>query len=226
MFGRFVQTSDTLCPPAACHARSGPHRFRSTLESTTLTDHAGRGPRHHDPRQQGPQARRARLHLEPSHRGRLDRPRLQPRRDARLHRRGHRHRRSCAGRADRRVHPDPVRVGRLSLPEPRRPRRRHDVRVDHAGVRAPDRLDQRLGDLPRRHHRDGVAGGDRGQLHLPPVQLARGRELELRDDRRRGAMDRADDLDLLPGDRALGSHPDGASGHRAVHARYCSQSSR
>ena len=27
-----------------------------------------------------------------------------------------------------------------------------------------------------------------------------------------------DDLDLLPGDRALGSHTDGASGHRAVHA--------
>ena len=43
----------------------------------------------------------------------------------------------------------------------------HHVRLGDACVRAPDRLGQRLGDLPRRHHRDGVAGGYREQLYVP-----------------------------------------------------------
>ncbi len=49
------------------------------------------------------------------------------------------------------------------------------------------RLDQRLGDLPRRHHRDGIAGGDREQIHLLAVERA---SVERRPDRRRSDLDR------------------------------------
>ena len=35
-------------------------------------------------------------------------------------------------------------------------------------------LDQRLGDLRRRRDRDGVAGGDRVDVHLPALRLERG----------------------------------------------------
>ena len=55
------------------------------------------------------------------------------------------------------VRPDAARLARLPLPQPGRPGRGHDLRVDDARVRPGARLAQRLGDLPRRRARDGLA---------------------------------------------------------------------
>ncbi len=98
-------------------------------------------------------------------------------------------------------------ASRLQIPQPRRPRRRHDVRVDDARARADDGLDERLGDLPRRRDRDGLALGHRRDLHVQALRLHRTRRIESRDHHRRGPVDRADDVDLLPRHRALGAHP-------------------
>ena len=95
----------------------------------------------------------------------------------------------------------------LQIPEPRRPRRRHDVRVDDARIWPGDGLGQRLGDLPRRRDRDGLARRHRGDLHVQALRLHRTRRIQSRDHRRRGHLDRADDVDLLPRHRALGAHP-------------------
>ena len=168
---------------------------------------------------QGAQGRCARLRLEPRHRDRVDRAGVQHGGDAGLHRRRHRRRRARAGGADCRVHSDPVRLRRLSLLQPRRPGRRDDVRVGDARLRAPARMGQRLGDLPRRHHRDGVAVRDRRELHLPPVRPARLGELEPRPDHRRDRVDRADDVDLLPRHRAVGAGADDPPERRDLHAR-------
>ena len=87
-----------------------------------------------------------------------------------------------------------------------------------AGVRPAARLDQWLGDLPGRHHRDGVARGDRQRLHVPAVRPTRARIIESRADHRSGRLDRADDMDLLPRDRAVRADPDDAPRPGDLHA--------
>ena len=61
-------------------------------------------------------------------------------------------------------------VGRLPVPEPGRPRCRHHVRVGHAGVWSADRVGQRLGHIPGRHHRDGLAGRHREPIHVRSLE--------------------------------------------------------
>ena len=107
---------------------------------------------------QGAEEERDRLRLEHRHRRRLDGARLLARGDARLHRR-----RSRASA----THAPAVLLASfvpmllislgLPLPQQRRPGRRHDVRVDDARIRPRHRMAQRLGDLPRRRARDGLA---------------------------------------------------------------------
>ena len=76
---------------------------------------------------------------------------------------------------------------------------------------AADRLDQRLGDLPRGRDRDGVTVGNRIRLHVPTRRLDLGVEVDDRDHHRLGCLDRADDMDLLPRHRALGADPGAAA---------------
>ena len=168
---------------------------------------------------QGPEKRRHRVRLQHRHRRRIDRAGVLARGDARLHRRRQGRRRACPGGDARRVHPDAARRLGLQILQPRRPRRRHDVRVDDPRLRPDDRLAERLGDLPRRRDRDGLAGGHRRDLHVQAVRLHRTRRIESRDHHRRRPLDRDHDLDLLPRHRAVRAHPAGAAQRRGVHPR-------
>ena len=85
-----------------------------------------------------------------------------------------RRRRACAGRAARLVRPDAAVATRLPLHEQGRPGPRHVVRMGAQRHGPALRLAQRLGDHRRRHHRDGGARADRGQVHLPAVRLGLG----------------------------------------------------
>ena len=80
-------------------------------------------------------------------------------------------------------------------------------------------LAERLGDLPRRRARDGLAGRHRRDLHLQALRLHRTRRIQSGDHHRRGPLDLADDLDLLPRHRALRAHPAGAARLRGLDPR-------
>ena len=187
------------------------------MSSDAQTPTAHRGP-HRDGRQ-GPQGRRARLHVEPRHRGRLDGARVLACGDARLHRRDPRSRRESACRPDRLVRADPLRLARLPLPEQGRPRRRDDVRLDDARFRPVARLDERLGDLRRGRDRDGVAFGHRLAVHVPALRLDPRVDVGVLAHRRLGRLDRPDDLDLLPRHRALGRNAGLPAQRRDRHPR-------
>ena len=124
---------------------------------------------------QGPEKERDWVPVEHRHRGGLHGTRLLDGRDAWVHRRRQRSRRARPRGDARGVHPDAASRGRLQILQPRRPRRRHHVRVGHAHVRAIHRLAERLGDLPLRRDRDGLAGGHRGDLHVQALRLQRTR---------------------------------------------------
>ena len=89
--------------------------------------------------------------------------------------------------------------------------------MDDPSVRAADRVGQRLGDLPRRHHRDGVAGGDRRASTRSCSSAGLAARSQLLADRRRGRVDRCDDMDLLPRHRAVGADPDVPAEPRDLH---------
>ena len=119
-------------------------------------------------RRQGAEEERDRLRLQRRHRRRLDRAGLQPRRDARLRRR--RRRPAGAGDPADQLHPDVPRRRRLLLHEQSRPGLRHQLLLGDQGDGPAARLDRRLGDRRRRHHRDGQPGPDRRPLHLRAVR--------------------------------------------------------
>ena len=75
-------------------------------------------------------------------------------------------------------------LARLPLPEQGRPRRGHNLRLDHARLRAGLRLAQRLGDLPRRRAGDGLARLHRRDLHLQALRMALGGNPQRRGARR------------------------------------------
>ncbi len=117
------------------------------------------------------------------------------------------------------VRADAADLARLPLPEQGGPRLGHHVRVDDARLRADVRVAQRLGDLPRRHARDGLARLHRGDLHLPAVRMALRRNPRLGGARRLRPVDLADDVDLPPRHRVVGTHPAGAARLRVRDAR-------
>ena len=155
----------------------------------------------------GLKSERDRLPVEPRDRRRVDRACVLARRHARVHRRDPEDGDARTGDPARLVPADPPDRLRLQVSEPRRPGLRHDVRLGHTRARAVGRLAQRLGDLRRRRDRDGVARGDRLDVHLPALQLDERRPQRGRRADRLGGLDRRDDLDLLPRHRALGAHP-------------------
>ncbi len=112
-----------------------------------------------------------------------------------------------AGGDDRLLHPDAADRGGLQLHEQGRPGLRHQLHLGDPGDGAPPRLADRLGDRRRRHRRDGDPRLHRRQLHLPAVRPRRRGDQPARHQHRGGGVDRRDDLDLLPGHRALGPHP-------------------
>ena len=63
---------------------------------------------------------------------------------------------------------------------------------------------KRLGDRPGRRDRDGIAGRDREHVHILALER---HPIDLRPDHGRGDLDRRDDVDLLPRDRALRPDP-------------------
>ena len=99
----------------------------------------------------------------------------------------------------------------VPLPEQGRPRRRHLLRVDDARLRPDVRVAERLGDLPRRRARDGLARLRRRHVHLPALRMALGRNPHGRGARRLRPVDLADDVDLPPRHRALGARPAAAA---------------
>ena len=130
-------------------------------------------------------------------------PGVLARRDARLHRRRQGRRRACAGRTARVVPADAA-------------GRRRPTNTSTAPTRTPGTtfawttrafgpaigLAQRLGDLPRRRDRDGLAVGHRRDLHVQALRLHRTRRIESRDHHRGDPVDRDHDLDLLARHRA------------------------
>ena len=78
---------------------------------------------------------------------------------------------------------------------------------------------ERLGHRGDRRDRDGDARADRRDLHLPALRLEQRRQLDARDRDRGDRLDRPDDLDLLPRDRALGPHAALAADARGHHPR-------
>ncbi len=160
---------------------------------------------HGSGRGQGPEEQRDRLPLEPGDRGGLHGARVLPGGDTGVHSRRQGSGGARAGGAAGVVHTDAVDRGRVPRAEPRGPRCGHDVRVDDAGAGTGPGLGQRLGDLPGGRAGDGLAGADRGDLHLQAVRVGSGRQLDVRADRRRRALDSGDDVDLLARHRALGA---------------------
>ncbi len=63
-------------------------------------------------------------------------------------------------------------------------------------------------------------------VHVQALRLHRTRRIESRDHHRGGPVDRADDVDLLPGDRAVGAHPAAACSAPRSRSWACSRSSR
>ena len=134
----------------------------SRSDSAPATGHGGR---------QGTQEERDQLRVERRHRRRLDRARLQPRRHARFRRRRRRGlpvaRRPAGWRSSRCCC---VATAYLYMN-----RADPDCGTTFAWVDQGDgpagRLDRRLGDHRRRHHRDGEPGADRGPLHVPALRL-------------------------------------------------------
>ncbi len=139
---------------------------------------------------QGAEEKRDRLSVELGHRRRLDRARLFAGGDAWLHRRGDRRRRARACGTTRVIRADAADRRGLQVPQPSRSRCGHYVRVDHARARPGHRLGQRLGDLPLRRARDGLAGGHRRHLYLQAVWLHRTKRIAACDHHRRGRVDR------------------------------------
>ncbi len=127
-------------------------------------------------RGQGAEEERDRVRLQRRDRGRLDRPRLQPRRDTRLRRR--RGRAAVAGDPADQLRADVPGRRRLLLHEQGRPGLRHQLLLGDEGDGPAARLDRRLDDRRRRRDRDGQPGPDRRPLHLPAGRLGLGGRLD------------------------------------------------
>ena len=168
---------------------------------------------------QGPQERRHRLPLEHRHRRRLDRARLLAGGDARLHRR-----RQRLG-----VHaPAVMLVSFLPMLLVASAYKYFNRADPDAGTTFAwttrafgpiHGLDQRLGDLPRRRDRDGLAGGIAAIYTFQLFGFTELGESKAAIIIAAVAVDRDDDLDLLPRHRALGAHPAGAARHRGLDPR-------
>ena len=210
-----------LQPSGRGHSLSGAkpltgHHSEERSSGGECSGTGGRSARGLGPWRKGPEDGRDRVRLQHRDRGRLDRPRLQSRRDARVHRR--RRRLPGAGDPADGLRADVPRRRRLLLHEPSRPRLRDVLQLGDQGDGAAARLDGRLGDRRRRRDRDGEPRPDRRPLHLPALRCQLARRLDLLGDLRRRDLDHHHDRDRHDRDRALGPDPGWLAGRRGPHA--------
>ena len=92
---------------------------------------------------------------------------------------------AVAGDPADQLHPDVPGRRRLLLHEQSRPGLRHQLLLGDQGDGAAARLDRRLDDRRRRHHRDGQPRPDRRPLHLPALRLESAAASTVGGDRRR-----------------------------------------
>ena len=190
--------------PGRDRATAGPGGLQpGKVRNGHRADHCGAAGR------QGPQVGRPWAGLHHHHRDRLRRAGLQHRRDAGV--RGRLRRAAVAGRRRPRVRAHAVLLDRLQRAEQGGSRLRHHVHVGDARVRPENGMGGRLGDHRRRRPGHGEPGPGRRPVRVPAVQRQGHR---VGPDQRLGAagrcaVDRGDDLHLLPGDRGLRQLPEG-----------------